>query len=205
MAYSEFSLERAFRDLGYDLGGGDLFPGLSAAEPPGWLTGLLGLNTPLAFLNEKSRSESIIHPVLLAARKVSGDRLAVFSGQRLDADPARGLVGECDFILCLSPPYPPLRAPLVTIVEAQKADIELGLGQCVAEMAGARAFNTAAGAGHGPMFGCVTSGEGWQFLRLDAAAALMHVRRFYTQADLGLILGAFVAIADAATPAPAPE
>ena len=47
--------------------------------------------------------------------------LAIFSGQRLDVDPERSLVGECDFILALTDPVPRLRAPIVTVVEAKKS------------------------------------------------------------------------------------
>ena len=68
--------------------------------------------------------------------------MAIFSGQRLDVDPERGLVGECDFILALTPPLPRLRAPLVTILEAKKGDIEAALGQCLAQMVGARRCST---------------------------------------------------------------
>ena len=56
-------------------------------------------------------------------------------------DAGRGLQGECDFILALTEPVPRLRAPLVTVVEAKKNDIEAGLGQCVAQMVAARDYN----------------------------------------------------------------
>jgi hypothetical protein len=86
----------------------------------------------LALLSEKSGSAFIVVPVLLAGRELSGDRLAIFSGQRLDADPARGLLGECDFILAVGPALPPLHAPIMTVVEARENDIESGLGQWIA-------------------------------------------------------------------------
>ena len=93
--------------------------------------------TRLATISEKARSEFIVAPVLLAARESTAGRLAIFSGQRLDVDPARGLVGECDFILAVGPAVPPLRGPIATVVEAKENDVEAGLGQCVAQMAGA--------------------------------------------------------------------
>jgi hypothetical protein len=206
MPYSDFSIEDIPRRLGYRTRGADLFPGLAPVPVPEWLTAILAKNTALAYISEKARSESIISPVLAAAREVTGNKLAVFSGQRLDADPARGLSGECDFILALTDPVPPLQAPVVTVVEAKKADIELGLGQCVAEMVGAQTFNEAAGEGYRPVFGCVSSGEVWQFLRLDGNLALLHTHR-YLAPELGLILAVFreiVAAYEAATPTPAP-
>jgi hypothetical protein len=206
MPYSDFTLENVTAKLGLDSRPELLFPKLQAVPVPEWLTTLLSKNTLLAFISEKARSEYLISPILTAAREVSGDRLAIFSGQRLDVDASRGLTGECDFILSLAPSVPILRAPLVTVVEAKKADIELGLGQCIAEMAGAQAFNEKAGEGTRPIFGCVTSGEVWQFLKLDGKTAIQDLRR-YTLSELGFILSNFremVMQAVALTPTAAP-
>ncbi len=71
-------------------------------------------------VSEKARSEFMVVPILLAASESFAGDLTIFSGQRLDVDPILGLVGECDFILALTPPIPRLKAPLVTILEAKK-------------------------------------------------------------------------------------
>ena len=113
----------------------------------------------LALVSEKARSEFLVAPILLAARELTGNALAIYSGQRLDVDPAKGLLGECDFILARTDPVPRLRAPLLTVVEAKKNDIEGGLGQCVAQMVAARLFNERAGDTTTRVFGCVTTGE----------------------------------------------
>ena len=138
MPYSDFTLDAAVRTLGVTVAEADLFPGLVPAAVPDWLPGLLARGTRLALISEKARSEFIVAPLLLAARELTGDRLAIFSGQRLDQDAARGLTGECDFLLTLGPSVPPLQAPLVAVVEAKKNDIEGGLGQCTAQMVAAR-------------------------------------------------------------------
>jgi hypothetical protein len=116
---------------------------------------------------------------LLAVRELTGDRVAILSGQRLDVDPPRRLAGECDFILALSEPLPRLRAPLLTIVEAKKNDIEAGLGQCIAQMVAAKLYNDRSDLALPAVFGCVTTGEDWQFLRLDGAAVLIDPKRLY--------------------------
>jgi len=206
MPYSDFTLEEIAKKLGVTTSGAALFPTVQAIPVPAWLTVMLTKVTPLSFLTEKARSEAIISPVMMAAREITDNRLAIFSGQRLDVDAAKGLVGECDFILSIAEPVLPLRSPLVTVVEAKKADIELGLGQCVAQMIGARTFNAAAGQGDRPVFGCITSGEVWQFLRLSGPVAVQDTRR-YPLADLGLILGVFramVAAVESLTPTAAP-
>src|SRR4051794_32101876 len=115
MAYSDFSLESVASSLHVTTRQARLFPGLGPAPVPGWLLDTLGRGTPLALLSEKARSEFIVAPVLSACRELSGGALAVFSGKRLDVDAEKGLVGECDFLLALAPPVPPLRAPLAAV------------------------------------------------------------------------------------------
>jgi hypothetical protein len=199
MAYSEFNLESVERSLGVSIQEADLFPGRPVAPIPEWLPGQMARGTRLALISEKSRSEFIVVPVLLAARELSADRLAIFSGQRLDVDAARGLVGECDFILAVGPAVPPLRVPIATVVEAKKNDVEAGLGQCVAQMVAAREFNAAAGRPAGPVFGCVTTGETWQFLRLEGATALLDRQRLYLD-NVGGILGVLREVVAAVDP-----
>jgi hypothetical protein len=97
------------------------------------------------------------------------------------------------FILALSPPVPRLRARLVTIVEAKKNDIEAGLGQCVAQMVAARLFNERADQHLPAVFGCVTTGETWQFLRLEGDIVAINRTRFFIN-TVGLILAALRAI-----------
>jgi len=99
LAYGDFTLEIVERHLGVTPQETDLFPNLPAAPVPDWLPGWLARGTRLALISEKSRSEFIVVPILLAARELSGDRVSIFSGQRLDVDPEKGLVGECDFII----------------------------------------------------------------------------------------------------------
>jgi hypothetical protein len=179
LAFSDFTLEMVQQRLGVTTEAADLFPTLPDVVVPPWLLETLGRATPLALLSEKARSEFIVAPMLTATCELVGTPLSIYSGHRLDVDPERGLVGECDFILAAAPPVPPLRAPVVTIVEAKKNDVEAGLGQCVAQMVAATLFNQAAGGEPDPVFGCVTTGETWQFLRLRGNIAQIDRRRFY--------------------------
>jgi len=193
MAYSEFTLEAIEGQFGIVIQEATLFPEAPAVQVPGWLPGWLARGTRLALISEKARSEFIVVPILLAARELSGDQFAIYSGQRLDVDHDKGLVGECDFILAVGPALPPLHAPVMTVVEAKKNDIEVGLGQCIAQMVGARKFNEAAGRTTSPVYGCVTTGETWQFLRLADQAALLNRDRYYLD-NVGGILRALLAI-----------
>jgi hypothetical protein len=196
MAFSDFTLESVSRVLGVISRAADLFPDLQPATAPPWLLesiarGAQGIQ--LSLLSEKSRSEFIVAPLLLAARELSGNRFAIYSGQRLDVNAERGLVGECDFILTASDPVLPLQAPIATVVEAKKNDVEGGLGQCIAQMVAADQFNQDSGRKGVPVFGCVTTGEAWQFARLAGSEALLERRRYYID-TIGLILAAILAI-----------
>jgi hypothetical protein len=189
MAYSDFTLETAIATLGISTELIIIFPELDPLPIPVWLQETLSKRTPLALISEKSRSEFIVAPILMASRELSHEKLAIYSGQRLDVDPKKGLIGECDFILTLSPPILPLRSPIVTLVEAKKNDVEAGLGQCIAQMVAAQIFNQSAGRSNFPIFGCVTTGEVWQFLKLQESVVSMDEQRYYLD-GVGSILAA---------------
>jgi hypothetical protein len=191
MAYTEFTLESACQRFTLTLASAGLFPGLTPEPPPPWLVDALARGMPLALGSEKARSEFIVAPLLLAVRERTNQRIAVYSGHRLNVDASVGLDGECNFLLAASPALPVVRAPLVCIVEAKKNDVEGGLGQCAAQMVAAKTVNQRAGRAD-PVFGCVTTGEVWQFLRLSAQDLALDDRRYYLD-NLPLVLGALLA------------
>jgi hypothetical protein len=202
MSFAEFTLENVEGLLGLTIEEADLFPNTTAIRVPDWLPGLLARGTRLAWISEKARSEFIVVPILLAVRELSCDQVAIYSGQSLNVDPDKGLIGECDFILALGPAMPPLRAPVMTVVEAKKNDIEVGMGQCIAQMAAASRFNQSTGRPNAPMFGCVTTGETWQFLRISDQRVLVHSKHLYLD-NLLAILSALHAVFLEATDAEA--
>ncbi len=193
MPYNDFTLEKVEKILGVTVQPDDLFDAPAPLAIPDWLRESLAKGMDLALVSEKARSEFIVSPILLASRELCHDAIAIHSGQRLDIQPEQGLVGECDFILTLSPPVPVLRSPMITIVEAKNNDIELGLGQCIAQMVGARIFNEREGHAVRQVFGCVTTGEAWQFLRLDGPIVALARRRYYID-NVGLVLGVWQAV-----------
>jgi hypothetical protein len=199
MAYSDFTLDAVRKAFGLTLKRAPLFATVDSVDVPQWLTALLEKGRPLAFSSEKARSEFILVPILLASRELHHDSFSIYSGERLDSDPSRGLNGECDFILTNTPPLPVIQAPIVVIVEAKKNDIEAGLGQCVAQMVGARLFNQKEGNGIELIFGCVTTGEAWQFLKLERDDVLIDSDRYYID-RVDKILGMFQAILACYTP-----
>ena len=194
MSYADFTLDSVERALGLSIRPGDLFPDLEPMDVPAWVVESLERGRKRAALvSEKARSEFMVVPILLAVGESISEDLTIFSGQRLDVDSSLGLLGECDFILALTPSVPRLKAPLVTILEAKKGDIEAGLGQCIAQAVAARIFNERAGEADRPVFGCVTSGNDWQFFRLDGSDVILDRKLWYLD-QVGGILAVFRAI-----------
>ncbi len=125
MSYADFSLDAVESAFGLVSRLGELFPGLHPVPVADWLRDYLSRGQQVAALvSEKARSEFLVVPILMAARELTSSELAIYSGQRLDVDPARGLLGECDYIVALTPPVPRLKAPLITVLEAKKGDLE---------------------------------------------------------------------------------
>ena len=189
MAYTDFTLDSVEAELGVSQRPGAIFPDLLDAPLPPWLVDQLARGMELALVSEKARSEFIVAPILLAVRELSGGRVSILSGQRLDVDPLRRLAGECDFLLSFAEPLPRLRPPLLAVVEAKRNDIEVGLGQCAAQMVAAQIFNERAGQPGRPVYGCVTTGEDWQFLRLDGQDLVIDPSRRYIN-RVGSVLAA---------------
>lgn len=148
-------------------------PGIFAAMEPHpispYLSETLQENVPLAVSinTEKARSELIIAPILVEVRKILDHKVSLFSGIELNVDKEKDLSGFCDFVISDSPEQLFLKAPVITIVEAQNENIMSGLGQCLAEMIAARIFNEREGNSVSRIYGAVTSGSIWKFVKLD--------------------------------------
>ena len=73
----------------------------------------------------------------------------------------------------------------MAVVEAKKNDIDGGLGQCIAQMVAAQVYNERAGQVIEAVYGCVTTGEVWQFLQLvDQRVTLHSIRLYIDNTDL---------------------
>jgi hypothetical protein len=195
MAYSNFELETLRRDFNLKQARQNLFNDVTPISPTSWLIETLTLSRKLIIDSEKARGELMVMPILLASRQVSQDRFAIYSGHSLNVDKEKGLVGECDFILTHTMPLPSLQSPIMTMVEAKKEDVEGGIGQCAAQMLGARIFNQLDNSPIETIFGCVTTGEVWQFLKLDEDIICVDQERYYIN-QLEQILGIFKTITE---------
>lgn len=170
MPYGDFDLKKVKEDFHLNLiENEDLFSKIPEIQISEYLLTTLNYNVPLAMAlgTEKARSEFIISNVLLEIRKISSDKISLFSGVALDVDKEKGLVGFCDFVISKSQEQFYLTAPIITIVEAKNEYIVGGLGQCIAEMVAANLFNVKEGLQVSAIYGAVTTGNAWKFLKLE--------------------------------------
>ncbi|MFK0733267.1 MAG: hypothetical protein ACFKPT_05930 [Gloeotrichia echinulata GP01] len=148
--------------------GGRFIPTIEQIEASVTLKAYLEESLPLASsASEKARSEGIIYPILLEVRRILHRQISLFSGEDFTVDEAVGLNGMCDFLLSRSPEVLEIEAPVMVIVEAKKADLRTGFGQCIAEMVAAQRFNAAKNRPVSTVYGSITSGTQWRFLKLE--------------------------------------
>lgn len=171
MSYSEFtSIIKVKQAFGLTTVEGPRFlPQITPIAPSATLIDFLANSLPVAVAtgSEKARSEMIITPVLLEVRKILQQKISLFSGEDFTVDYENGLNGICDYLISRSPEMLEIEAPAVAVVEAKKADLKTGIGQCVAEMVAMQKFNEAKGKPISVIYGSVTNGTQWRFLKLE--------------------------------------
>ena len=171
MSYSQFTtiskVKEAFNLTTVE--GSRFLPPLDAIAPSNLLAETLIETLPLVATSgsEKARSEGIIYPVLLEVRRRLDRKISLFSGEDFTVEEAIGLNGICDFLLTRSPEVLEIEAPAIVIVEAKKTDLKTGFGQCIAEMVAAQRFNQVKGTPISTIYGSISNGTQWQFLKLE--------------------------------------
>ncbi|HEY9301848.1 hypothetical protein H6F98_00600 [Microcoleus sp. FACHB-SPT15] len=194
MSYSQFSLSEVQELFNLSITEGvGIFAGLPSTPISDYLQETLNYNISLALAinSEKARSELIIAPVLVELKKLTG--YGLFSGVEFNVDPSQGLVGYVDFLVSRDPEQLFVKAPVVTIVEAKKEDINNGLGQCVATLVAAQIFNERKGLIIPELLGTVTTGSAWKFLKLSGKSLSIDLDE-YTIKDAPKILGILSAV-----------
>ncbi len=192
MAYSDFTTLTKVREaFGLIIEESiDLFTDIPEALPSSYLQTTLNENVFLATAinTEKARSELIIAPVLLEVRRMLNFQIGFFSGSEFNVDLQAGLSGYCDYILTASKESYEIRTPVVTLAEAKNESIKSGLGQCIAEMVAAQLFNQRNGEAIESIYGAVTTGTDWKFLKLTDKTIWIDKRDYFIN-EVSQILG----------------
>ena len=127
----------------------------------------------------KAKSELLVSPILAEVVQLTQQRVQLFSGRELNIDIDCGLDGIVDFLLSKSTTRYLIEAPIIMLVEADKEGLDLGWGQCVAEMIAAQKFNTSKGNEISVIYGSVTNGKSWQFLKLEGKDVTIDRHEYY--------------------------
>jgi hypothetical protein len=181
MAYSDFTLRKVKQSFGLTaVEGGRFLPEVEPIAPSPILAALLEDTVPWAIAvgKEKAKSELIIAPLLWQVKRLMNRQISVFSGTDFTVDIAAGLNGVCDFLISHSPEQFEIEAPAVVLVEAKRDNINSGLGQCIAEMVAAQRFNEANNNPIPTIYGSVTSGTAWRFMKLEGQIVTIDVRDY---------------------------
>jgi hypothetical protein len=196
MSYSEFNLKRVKKEFGIKLiEEKGIFYKVDPASPSDILMKILEDNVPLALAinTEKARSELIISTVLLEIKRIFKKDVSFFSGIEFNVDKEKGLGGYCDFMLSASSEQLMLSAPVVVIVEAKNENIIGGIGQCIAEMLAAQLFNRQEKNELQKIYGVVTSGNIWRFLKMEEQEVHIDLQDYYIE-NIEKILGILMAM-----------
>jgi len=178
MAYSDFDLKKIETDFQFEIvENEDLFSHINEIKTSDFLNKILKQNVPLAqaLSTEKARSELIIVNIFLELK--NNLNIGLFSGIDFTVD--KGLNGFCDFLISHSPEQFFLKAPVIAAVEAKNENIVGGLGQCVAEMIAARIFNEKENNALSKIYGTVTTGHAWKFIKLQEHFVFIDKEDYY--------------------------
>ena len=191
MPYSSFNLKRVKTELDINIIETEgIFEKIEPVEISQILKTLLEEHIPLAVSinTEKARSELIIANMLVEVRRRFKHKVSLFSGIEFNVDKEKDLNGFCDFMISHSPEQLTLNSPVIAIVEAKNENMVGGLGQCVAEMVAATIFNSQEGKPMEKIYGAVTSGTAWQFLKLIRHDAEIDLKEYFID-NPGKIIG----------------
>lgn len=191
MAYGNFTFDQVIDKFELSLRESpDLFASVAEIESSELLKATLAetIDLAVALSTEKARSELIIMPVMLELRRKFGKAISLFSGVDFTVAPEDGLNGVCDFLISRSTEQLLVRSPVIMLVEAKNENLKVGFPQCIAEMVAAQQFNQQKNNPIDTVYGVVTIGTIWRFLRLRERIVEIDSSEYYIE-DIGKILG----------------
>jgi hypothetical protein len=192
MAYSNFkSLKKVVEKYSLKVASEDLFNenAINLIEPSDWLKKSMELANMLGFYTEKERSERLVHPILAELVSLNNAQITLYSGQELNID--KDLAGECDYLMTIGHKVIDyVSAPVFSVVEAKRQDMEHGTAQCTAQMIGALKYNKIDGIELPYIYGATTDGQKWRFMKFDNNLLTIHPNYYYLS-DLPKLLGVF--------------
>lgn len=196
MAYRSFTAKQIHETLGLHIQRVTLFQDLliTPVAPSPRLQLVLATSLKMAITTEKAVSEYLVSPILTDI-KINNPSIELFSGEQLNVDSTRNLNGEIDFLFTKTPNFLAIEAPVFSIAEAKIGLIDKAIPQATAQMYGARLFNEMEGHPLDSIFGAVTDGKTWRFLKLENEILFVDENILYID-NLPLLLGTLQWIVD---------
>ncbi len=196
MAYRDFKLSDLKVKFNLTQRSEKLFGIVPNVEPSETLLLIIERSRKMRITTEKAVSEAIIMPVLSEIQILNEDKLTLFSGENLLADRSLGLNGEVDFLIIREPQSYEVIAPIINVTEAKfNRAIENSIAQAAAQMMGARVFNQKHNCPYETIYGCITNGSDWLFLKLEGNVLFVDTDKYVTR-NLSELLGILQNIID---------
>ena len=182
MSYNDFTIntlkEKFKLNFFYDI---CLFTEIIEYKIPDYLHLLLEryISLALAIDTEKARSEYIVAPILGELKWNYRNKISLFSGSVFNVDEKLGLTGVCDYLISRTPEQYTITSPIIVLVEAKNDNIKSGVPQCVAEMVASQVFNEKQNNPVEDIYGVVSTGTNWKFLKLSGNNLYVDVVEYY--------------------------
>jgi hypothetical protein len=197
MSYSDFTLRKVRRDFILEfIEQSGIFTDIESAAISNYFAVTLEKNIPLAISinTEKAKSELIIANVLIEVRKLFDRKISFFSGVEFNVDQEKGLNGCCDFLISSSPEQLFVESPIITLVAEKNENMMSNLGQCIAEMVAAQVFNEQEGCSPAAVYGAVTTGIFWKFMKLTNKTVRLDLKDYSLEDNPGRIIAILAAM-----------
>jgi hypothetical protein len=196
MSYSDFTLRELSKKFNLIIEENkDLFKQKYPIEIDNFIKQYIVNNISLAqsIGTEKAKSEMIITPILIETRRILNNQISLFSGIDFNVDSQQGLNGYCEFLISLSCQQLYVSSPVLMLVEAKNDNINSGIPQCIAEMVAAKIFNESENNIIENIYGVVTNGNQWLFMKLNNNLVEIDMKEYYIN-DIETIIGILVNI-----------
>lgn len=194
-SYADFSLQHLREMFGLKDKKQDLALNQQVVQPSEWLLTTFSYLQKIPQATEKAKSELRITPILIELHNRNEDKFTYFSGYSFDVDESKALKGRCDFLLIKDATSVDIEAPIMGIFEAKDDNIDRWIGQCGAEMYAAQLLNQRENKGIDIIYGAITNGFEWLFLRLEGSILQIDTQRYSTD-NLPRLLGALQTFVD---------
>jgi hypothetical protein len=190
MAYKKYT-DKKLQDLlqlrrqKIDLFANQQIPLVQASD---WLKSTLQIAKKLNLTTEKAVCEALVAPILTEIKIQNENHIDLYSGEQVNVDTNLDLNGEIDFLFTNVTNALSIQAPILCITEAKIGLINKGIPQAAAQLYGVRLFNEKEGKPMPIVYGAVTDGNTWRFLKLEGTILYTDIEILYLD-NLPLLLG----------------